>query len=150
MPRKITAPNIISGTHGKAWWDGSVIYEIIKSEINIETNRETILFSGDMTEDSKLMSVKGTYTITLRKVFSRGRKYAEAFMQGKDPRFELISQLADPDAYGGGYEKVQILNCWLDKVPLTGGENGKIVEEEYSGGFTGLKFLSSIDPIDQD
>ena len=29
-------------------------------------------------------------------------------------------------------------------------ENGKVVEEEYKGGFTGLKFLESIEPIEQD
>ena len=41
-------------------------------------------------------------------------------------------------------------NCWVESVPLTGGENGKVVEEEYKGGFTGLKFLASIEPIEQD
>lgn len=150
MPRKITAPNIISGTHCKTWWDGSVIYEGSSIEINVETNRETVTFAGDMVEDSKLMSTKGTFTLKVRKVFSRGKKYAEAFMQGRDPRSSMVSQLADPDAYGGGYEKVQIFNCWFEKVPVLTAEHGKIVEEEYTGGFTGLKFLSSIDPIVQD
>lgn len=148
--RKISAPNIISGTHCKTWWDGSVIYEASSIEIKLKTNRESVLFSGDMIEDSKLMSLSGTFTMKMRKAFSRSKKYAEAYMQGKDPRSEIISQLKDPDAYGGGYEKVQIFNCWLDELPVTGGENGKIVEEEYSGGFTGLKFLSSIEPIVQD
>ena len=96
------------------------------------------------------MSVSGTFTMKVRKVFSRGKSFAEAFMQGKDPRSTLISQLKDPDAYGGGYEKIQLTNCWVESVPLTGGENGKAVEEEYKGGFTGLKFLASIEPIEQD
>lgn len=150
MGRKITAPNIISGTHTKTWWDGSVIYEASSVEAKLKTNREAITFSADMIEDSKLMSVSGTFAIKIRKVFSRSKKYAEAYMQGKDPRSEFISQLKDPDAYGGGYEKVQFFNCWFDELPVIGGENGKIVEEEYSGGFTGLKFLSSIEPIVQD
>ena len=32
-------------------------------------------------------------------------------------------------------KKVQLTNCWVESVPLTGGENGKVVEEEYKGGF---------------
>lgn len=150
MSRQIKAPNIISGTHGKTWWDGSAIYEVSSMEVKLKTNREAVTFSGDMIEDSKLMSVSGEFTLKVRKVFSRSKKYVEAYMQGKDPRAEIITQLKDPDAYGGGYEKVQLFNCWFNDLPVTGGENGKIVEEEYSGGFTGLKFLSSIDPIVQD
>lgn len=150
MSRKISAPNIISGTHGKVWWDDSVIYEISSFEATLDTDREDVTFAGDMIKDSKLMSVSGTFTMKVRKVFSRGKRFAEAFMQGKDPRSTLISQLKDPDAYGGGYEKIQLTNCWVESVPLTGGENGKVVEEEYKGGFTGLKFLESIEPIEQD
>lgn len=150
MSRKITAPNIISGTHGKIWWDGSVIYEISSFEASLDTDREDVTFAGDMIKDSKLMAVSGTFTIKLRKVFSRGREYAEAFMAGEDPRSTIISQLKDPDAYGGGYEKIQLKNCWFESVPLTGGENGKVVEEEYKGGFSGLKYIESIDPITQD
>lgn len=150
MARVIKAPNVISGTHAKAWWNGNVLYEMTNVEASIETNRETIQFSGDMIEDSKLMSVKGTFTVTVRKVFSRGKEYAEAYMRGEDPRSEFIVQLKDPDAYGKGYEKVQLMNCWFDTIPVIKGQSGSVVEEEYSGGFTGLKFLSSIDPIAQD
>ena len=100
MSRKISAPNIISGTHGKVWWDDSAVYEISSFEATLDPDREDVTFSGDMIKDSKLMSVSGTYTMKVRKVFSRGKKFAEGFMQGKDPRFTLISQLKDPDAYG--------------------------------------------------
>ena len=150
MSRKISAPNIISGTHGKVWWDDSVIYEISSFEATLDTDREDVTFAGDMIKDSKLMSVSGTFTMKVRKVFSRGKSFAAACMQGKDPRSTLISQLKDPAASGGGYEKIQLTNCWVESVPLTGGENGKVVEEEYKGGFTGLKFLASIEPIEQD
>lgn len=150
MARKITAPNIISGTHGKTWWDDSAIYEISSIEIKLKTNRETVTFAGDMIEDSKLMSVSGEFTIKVRKVFSRAKAYAEAFMKGNDPRSTIITELKDPDAYGGGYEKVQITNCWFNDLPVISSENGKVSEDEFSGGFTGLKFLSSIDPITQD
>ena len=60
-------------------------------EATLDPDREDVTFSGDMIKDSKLMSVSGTYTMKVRKVFSRGKKFAEAFMQGKDPRFTLIT-----------------------------------------------------------
>ena len=60
MSRKISAPNIISGTHGKVWWDDSVIYEISSFEATLDTDREDVTFAGDMIKDSKLMSVSGT------------------------------------------------------------------------------------------
>lgn len=48
MSRKISAPNIISGTHGKVWWDDSVIYEISSFEATLDTDREDVTFAGDM------------------------------------------------------------------------------------------------------
>ena len=63
MSRKISAPNIISGTHGKVWWDDSVIYEISSFEATLDTDREDVTFAGDMIKDSKLMSVSGTFTM---------------------------------------------------------------------------------------
>ena len=47
MPRKITAPNIISGTHGKVWWDGSVLYELQASRRHWTLIREVCyIFRG--------------------------------------------------------------------------------------------------------
>lgn len=83
MSRKISAPNIISGTHGKVWWDDSVIYEISSFEATLDTDREDVTFAGDMIKDSKLMSVSGTFTMKVQKVFSRGKSFAEAFNKEK-------------------------------------------------------------------
>ena len=54
MSRKISAPNIISGTHGKVWWDDSAVYEISSFEATLDPDREDVTFSGDMIKDSKL------------------------------------------------------------------------------------------------
>ena len=140
---KPSARNILSGTHATTWWDGDICYENSKIEVKISTNRETITFAGDMMEDSKLMSASGTITITVRKVYSRAAQYAEAIMEGKDPRATIIAKIDDPDAWG--HERVQVSNVWFDEIPVFSAENGSIVEEEYSGGFTGLKFLDKIE-----
>lgn len=140
---KPTARNAISGTHTTCWWDGDICYEASSVEIKIKPNRETVQFSGEMIEDSKLMSVAGTYSIKIRKIYSRSAEYAEQMMQGIDPRITLIAKLDDPDAWG--HERVKITNAWFDEIPVFSSENGKIVEEEYAGGFTGLQFLDKIE-----
>ncbi len=139
MPR---AGQVISGTHGFLWFDGNIAYEVSNFEAKIETDREDVTFSGQMTKDSKLMGVSGTWSATVRKIYSRSKDIAESIMQGKDPRSTLIGKLADPD--NGGTERVQFSNCWFDEVTLMAFENGSICEDELSGGFTAFKYLDSI------
>ena len=139
MPRP---GQVISGTHGFLWWNNDICYEITSWEAKVKTNRETIQFSGEMWEDSKLMSVSGTWTAKIKKIYSRGKTYAEKLSNGTDERLTLISKLADPD--NGGTERVQIMNAWLDEVTLQAFESGKITEDEFSGGFVGFKYLDEI------
>ena len=144
--RKPRAGQVISGTHGYFWWNGSICYEITSFEAKVSTDREDVTFAGDMWKDSKLMAVSGTWTAKLKKVYSRGKAYAEKLANGIDERIELIGKLADPD--NGGVERIAIHNCWLDEVTLQNFENGKLTEDEFSGGFVGFNYLDSIsDPL---
>lgn len=36
------------------------------------------------------------------------------------------------------------MSCWLDELTLQAFENGKITEDEFSGGFVGFKYLDTI------
>ena len=134
---------MISGTHGMVWLDGEITYEVASFEVKIKTNRETIQFAGEMIEDSKLMSVSGTWSAKIKKTFSRAKNYSEQIMKGIDPRSNLIGKLADPD--NGGTERISITNCWFDELTIQQFENGKICEDELSGGFTGIQYLDAID-----
>lgn len=133
---------VISGTHGYFWWNNDICYEVTSFEAKIKANGETIQFSGDMWENRKLMSVSGTWSAKVKKIYSRGQKYAEKLSKGIDERLTLIGKLADPD--NGGAERVQITNAWLDELTLQAFENGKITEDEFSGGFVGFEYLDSI------
>ena len=53
-----------------------------------------------------------------------------------------MARLEDPD--NGGYETIQLDNCWYNDVSLMNFENGKIVEEEFSGGFTDYDLTSTM------
>ena len=55
---------------------------------------------------------------------------------------QLVSKLEDPD--NGGTERVKLMSCWLDELTLQAFENGKITEDEFSGGFVGFKYLDTI------
>ena len=145
MAVKPTAPRTISGTHGKMFWDGELIFEVTSFEAKIKPNRETIAFAGDMIADSKLMSLEGEVTFKIKKVFSRGQiKLAQAFREGRDPRSQLVGVLSDPDAYGS--ERIVLNNVWFNDVTLMSFESGKISEDEFSGGFTDWSFADIIRP----
>lgn len=139
MPR---AGQVISGTHGYLWFDGSIVYEVSSFEAKIETDREDLTFAGQMIKDSKLMSVSGTWTATIKKIYSRSKSICESLMEGVDPRSTLMGKLADPD--NGGTERIQLSNCWFDEATLMSFEGGSICEDELSGGFTGMKYLDEI------
>lgn len=143
MSRKPTAPRVMSGTHGYVYWNGDIVFEASKAESSIKTDREDITFSGDMWKDSKLMSLGGEFSLTVRKVYSRAKELAEAFSQGKDPRSELVYKLDDPDAFGA--ERIALHNCWFNDLTLLSFENGKIAEDEFSGGFTSFNYLDSVE-----
>ena len=91
---------VISGTHGYFWWNNSICYEITSFEAKIKTNRETINFSGQMWDDSKLMGVSGTWSAKIKKVYSRGKVYAEKLANGIDER------LADTGSADGAQHKL--------------------------------------------
>ena len=143
MGVKPTAPRVMSGTHGKVWWNGELVYEVSSASATIKPDREDVTFSGDMWKDSKLMALGGEWNIKIKKVFSRAKALAEAFKKGEDPRAELIFKLDDPDAFGA--ESVALHNCWFNDIPLYNAENGKTSEEEYSGGFTNFDYLDSVE-----
>lgn len=133
---------VISGTHGYLWWEGELCFEVTSFEATVSTNRETINFAGQMWDDSKLMGVSGSWSATIKKIYSRGKALAEELSKGHDKRIDLVVKLEDPD--NGGIERIQLNSCWVDELALQKFEHGSIVEDEFSGGFTGFKYLDTI------
>ena len=140
---KPRANQLISGTHGVVWFNGNKVYEVSKFEAKITADREEVQFAGEMVKDSKLMSLSGEWSATIRKIYSYAKDISEEFMSGRDVRLTIIGQLKDPD--NGGTEKIQLSGCWLDDITLQSFEAGSICEDELSGGFTDMTYLDSID-----
>lgn len=124
----------LSGTWGEVWVDGDKIWELSKIEQKVTINREDVQIGIDV--DSKATGLKGEFSLTVKKVYTRFYKVLEDMKKGKDTRFQIISKLADPDAVGGQQERYSTDNCWFNDLPLIGWEKGGLIEEEFSGGFT--------------
>lgn len=131
---KLKGNRTLSGTYGEVWVDGEKIWEFSKIEAKVTANREDVQLDLDV--DSKITGLKGEFTLTLKKVYSRYNAVFESWKKGVDQRSQIITKLADPDAVGGQQERYSIDNCWFNELPLVNMEKGGIIEEEVSGGFT--------------
>lgn len=117
-----------NGSHGKAWWDGELLFEIVKFEAKVTANREDVLIGNSV--DSKIVSLKGDINFTLKNVINRNiNKYLEAWKNGTDPRAVFIGLIDDPDAVDGQKERISIENIWFNELTLMSFEKGKVVEK---------------------
>lgn len=131
---KIRGNKTLSGTWAEVWIDGDKIFEVSKIEQKITANREDVQFGIDV--DSKITGLKGEFTLTVKKVYSRYVEIFEDWKKGIDKRVQIISKLQDPDAVGGQIERYATDNCWFNDLPMVGYEKGGIIEQEVTGGFT--------------
>ena len=53
-------------------------------------------------------------------------------------KYNNKAETDDPDAYGS--ERLVIENAWFNELTLQKFENAKMIDEEYSGGFTDYYF----------
>ena len=139
MSRFDSAKRVMSGTWGEVWFDGDLVSETYKFSAKLTYNKTEIGRNGSMAVDTKVTSYKGTGSVGMRKVNSRMlHLLADKIKDGKDVRFTIIGKLDDPDAYGS--ERLVIENAWFNKLTLQKFENAKMIDEEYSGGFTDYYF----------
>lgn len=124
-----------NGSHGKVWWDNELLFEIQKYECKVTANREDVLIGNSV--DSKIVSLKGEGTITIKSVVNRNiNAYLEAWKSGKDPRATLVALVEDPDAVDGQKERCSVDNVWFNELSIMNFEKGKVVEKEFPFGFT--------------
>lgn len=133
MP-KMRGYRVLNGSFAELWVDGELIALLKKIECKISYEREDIPVGLDV--DSKLKSQKGEYSAEIFKVYTSFEDYRQQINSGKDPRFQMITKLKDPDATGGQTERYSVDNCWINELPAVSYEIGASVTMEISGGFT--------------
>lgn len=120
----------IAGAHGTLWIDNEKIAEFTK----VTADRKDVQLG--LSVDSKIVALKGEGSVTLEKVYSRGKKILEKLVKGNDVRVRIITNLADPDTPGKQEERISLDNVWFNSIDLINITRGEIVEEEYPFGFT--------------
>ncbi len=85
----------------------------------------------------KTKKLRNSWRLKKVKLYKSG-KVRVVRVQSTAPHAHLI-ELGHEVVRGG-----QLLSCWLDELTLQAFENGKITEDEFSGGFVGFKYLDTI------
>lgn len=138
------ASRLISGTFGEVWLDGEKIAECTACQGKIAKNKEDVQLCGQIMTDSKMMSAKGTGSITMHHVDSGFIQREEDVQEGVDHRFTLVSKLRDPDSFGA--ERVAFYNVSFDDITVAdwaAGKNGSITKPFT---FTRFQLLDAISP----
>lgn len=117
------ASRVFMGTYGKIFIGGEWQSNFNHLEANVEIQKKELNLAGDPWVRHKKGPMKGTGTISGFKVTS------DMIARGFD-KFELISKLEDPEAYG--YETITLKNVMLDKLQLANWTAGEEVKEEVS------------------
>ena len=124
-----------SGNYGRVWLDGALLFEIVSFEAKITLDREDVIIGNS--KDSKVVSMTGEGTITIKKVFNRGfQDYLEKQKAGQDARFTIIADLADPDMLNQGREKIKLENVWINELDIMHFTKGEVVETEIPFAWT--------------
>lgn len=117
------ANRVFMGTYGKIFIGGVWQSNFNHLEASVEIQKKELNLAGDPWVRHKKGPMKGTGTISGFKVTS------DMIARGFD-KFELISKLEDPEAYG--FETITLKNVMLDKLQLANWTAGEEVKEEVS------------------
>ncbi len=139
-----SAKRIMNGTWGEVWLDGDYVSECYGLQAKVNVNKEDVNLCGQMATDTKVTSIKCTGSLRLHKVSSRmALAIGDMIKRGIDPRFTIISKLADPDAYGA--ERVVLKNVSFDDLTLADWEVAKNGTVEAPFTFTDYEFLDTVE-----
>ncbi|CAH0121047.1 MULTISPECIES: phage tail tube protein [unclassified Paenibacillus] len=142
---KFHGEQVISGTFGEAWLDGEYVAEVMGLEAKLEIEKEDVPLSGKFATDSKFMGYKGSGTLRMHKANSRMIKLlGDKLKQGINPRFQIVSSLADPSAAGA--ERVIIKDASFNDLSLINWELKKKGEVEAPFTFTDWTVADAIEP----
>ena len=132
---KADARRVVNGTWGTLYLEGEEVFEITSFGAKVEHNKEDIQMARNMMIDTKITSMKGTGSMTIKKMTSRMlRVIGDNVRNGIDNRFTLISEIDDPDTIGA--ERVIITGVSFDDMTLAEWSVGEVGSNEYPFTFT--------------
>lgn len=142
----INTERIINGTFGELWLDGDKVAEAYGLDARVEISKEDVDVCGSLGTNTKMMGYKGTGSVKLHKVNSRmAIKISDKLKQGINPRFQILSALKDPAAYGA--ERVLVKDAAFDDMTLANWEAKQKGTVEAPFTFTDWEYLDKITPV---
>lgn len=131
----LDASRTIYGSFGQVFIDGVWQTNFNHLEAKVVQNKIELNLSGDNWVRHKKGSKKGTGTVS-------GFKVTSAMLQRGFSKFEIISKLNDPEAYG--HERIRLMNVMPDELQLANWTAGEEVKEDVPFTFEDYELL---DPI---
>ena len=138
----IPGNRVMNGSWGQVWVDGELWMELDGAQAKYAYNKETVQMCGTMLEDSKITSVKGTGSISVKKVYTRNHKRADALLEGRDERAMIVMKLDDPDAFGA--ERVALYDVSFDDETIMDFQAGSISKASYPFTFGKREWLDVV------
>ncbi|WP_394870567.1 phage tail tube protein [Clostridium butyricum] len=135
MSEPLDASRVCSGTYGKIYLDGKWHSETSECTADVETDMKEILTAGSEWTGYKPGAKKGSGTL-------KGWKVTSEMIKRGFSKFEILSELDDPEAYG--YERIRLKNCRATKINLINIKPGELVEEETPFVFTDYELVDAI------
>ena len=139
---KLRGNRTLTGTWGEIWVDGELIAELSKIEVKVSANREDVQLDIDV--DSKMTGIKGEFTLTIKKAYTRYNKVLESWKKGVDLRSQIITKLADPDAFGA--ERVALYNVSFDDETIMDFAAGNTGKTTHPFTFSKREWLDRVSP----
>ncbi len=142
--KPIDAKRVINGTFGELWVDNDEMHNILGMEAKASLDVTEIKQCGTLEKGYKVTGITGSGTLKLNKVNSYFvTRISEKIKNGEAFRASIISNLADPEAFGA--ERVKLTGCIFTEVSLAAWEASTMGEESIPFNFSGWEVLEAIE-----
>lgn len=138
------AKRVINGTFGEVWVDDDYMAEAIGLQAKVSLEKQEVNQTGTLAKGYKITGVDGKGTLKLNKVTSYFiKKLSDNLKAGKTTVCKIMSNLADPDAFGA--ERIMLSDCVFDELTLIDWEAKKLGEESIAFTFSSWEVLDAIE-----
>lgn len=139
----IQGKEVINGTWGKVLLNGVEVAEVIEFQAKINFKFADINSVGELATDKKIIGYDGTGTLRMHKINSRMiSTVGGALTNGRDVRWTITSQLADPDSKG--IETIVVKNVLFSDLTLADFASAKAGEVQAPFNFTKYEIKDTI------
>ncbi len=127
---------VIHGRFGQVLVDGVKQTNLQECTAEVEADMKDLNLLGSDWTQYKSGTLKGSGTM-------KGYKVTSDMIKRGFKRFEIITKLDDPEAYG--YESIRLKNCMATKLSLVNLKANDLVDEETPFNFVGYELLDAIE-----